>query len=55
METKTHFSHDALDALVANIFGWFGSRRKTRPDDTGDIAFSDDWERKQIARELHWN
>lgn len=48
------YAHDTLDALVAKIFGWF-SRSNDHRDETGEIAFSDEWERKQIARELHWN
>jgi hypothetical protein len=55
MESKTRFSHDAIDALVATIFSWFDGHRHQAPAESGDVAFSDEWERKQIARELHWN
>jgi hypothetical protein len=51
MEHRYNFSHDKLDALVALVIGWFVHA----PAATGDVAFSDEWERKQIARELHWN
>ena len=47
--------HDAMDSLVAAIAS-FCSRifsRREMPDT--DIAFSDEWERKQIAREFHLN
>ena len=55
METKHTFSHDALDALVARIFSWLDQHQHRSPEETRDVAFSDEWERKQIARELHWN
>jgi hypothetical protein len=49
------FSHDGMDALVATIIGWCEKHLPHEPEDCGDVAFSDEWERKQIARELHWN
>jgi hypothetical protein len=56
MERKTQFSHDVIDALVATVFSWFdGHHHQHAPAETADVAFSDEWERKQIARELHWN
>jgi hypothetical protein len=55
MEPKAQFSHDAIDALVAKVFSWFDGHQQQAPAESGDIAFSDEWERKQIARELHWN
>jgi hypothetical protein len=55
MERKTQFSHDVIDALVATVFSWFDGHHQPAPEESGDIAFSDEWERKQIARELHWN
>ncbi len=56
MERKTQFSHDAIDALVATVLGWFNGHQHTQaPAEVADVAFSDEWERKQIARELHWN
>jgi hypothetical protein len=48
-------SHDAMDALVASVIGWYERHFTPAPDPSEDIAFSDEWERKQIARELHWN
>jgi hypothetical protein len=51
MERQLNLSHDKIDALVATVIGWFSRP----PEETGDIAFSDEWERKQIARELRWN
>ena len=56
MEQKNNLPHEAIDRLVATVFGWCErafSRNSAR--DLGDVAFSDEWERKQIARELHWN
>jgi hypothetical protein len=53
MEPKAQFSHDTIDAIVAKIFSWFDGHQQQAPPE--DIAFSDEWERKQIARELHWN
>jgi hypothetical protein len=55
MEHQNTYAHDTLDAIVAKIFGWFEKDSKARPAELRDIAFSDEWERKQIARELHWN
>jgi hypothetical protein len=55
MDKHTRFSHDAIDAFVATIFGWIDGRLNKQPEAFGDVAFSDEWERKQIARELHWN
>ncbi len=55
MEQKLGFSHDRIDALVASVIGWCEERFAPEPEPAGDVAFSDEWERKQIARELHWN
>jgi hypothetical protein len=55
MEQKPSLSHDAIDAFVATVFGWYERHFTARPEPCGEIAFSDEWERKQIARELHWN
>jgi len=55
MEQKTHLSHDAIDAFIAKVFGWCEERLAPAPEENADIAFSDEWERKQIARELHSN
>jgi len=54
MEQKTKLSHDAMDALVASVIGWYERHFTHIEEPTGDVAFSDEWERKQIARELHW-
>jgi hypothetical protein len=56
MERKSRFSHDVLDALVATVFSWFdGHQHQQAPAEMADVAFSDEWERTQIARELHSN
>lgn len=60
MEQKLTLSHDALDRFVATVIGWCERAFTAAPErmtteDFGDVAFSDEWERKQIARELHWN
>jgi hypothetical protein len=54
MEPENYFAHDVIDAFVARVFGWLRNKQTT-PAELGDVAFSDEWERKQIARELHWN
>jgi hypothetical protein len=51
MERPNNLSHDRIDAFVTTVLGWFART----PEITEDVAFSDEWERKQIARELHWN
>jgi|GEM_PF-3456535 hypothetical protein len=54
--TKAGLSHDAMDALVATVLGWYERHFKQQAETPSeDIAFSDEWERRQIARELHWN
>jgi hypothetical protein len=55
MEQKPTLSHDRIDALVATVLGWCEQRFTQKEIPSGDVAFSDEWERKQIARELHWN
>ncbi len=56
MEQKTGFSHDRIDALVASVIGWCEERLQPAPEvPSGDVAFTDEWERKMIARELDWN
>jgi hypothetical protein len=48
-------AHDAMDSFVAAIAS-FCSRIFSRHETTeSDVAFSDEWERKQIAREFHLN
>lgn len=54
MERKKPLPHDALDALVATIIGWC-ERWGHKPEQRAEIAFNDEWERQQIARELHSN
>jgi len=55
METKNTFSHDGIDAFVATIIGWCEKHLPHAKAESTEVAFSDEWERKQIARELHWN
>jgi hypothetical protein len=55
LEAKPGLSHDAMDALVATLLGWYQRHFKQAEEPSEDVAFSDEWERKQIARELHWN
>jgi hypothetical protein len=49
------FSYDEVDAFVAAVFRWceslFDRSEKSRPEP----AFSEEWERKQMAHELGWN
>ena len=54
MEQNKNLSHDGIDALVANVLGWY-ERHFTQTAEVEEVAFTDEWERKQIARELHWN
>ena len=46
-------SHERIDSLVASIFGLFARPAAIVSHD--EVAFSDEWERKQIDRELHGN
>jgi len=59
MEQDNIFSHDGFDAFAATILGWWRQLleklQDTPEEPNDDVAFSDEWERKQIARELHWN
>jgi hypothetical protein len=51
------FSHDRMDAIIAAIASYCG-RLFGRPDrdaDADEIAFSDQWERAHIERDLHLN
>ena len=52
---KSTLAHDGLDALVANVLGWYASHFNKQAEPEADVAFSDEWERRQIAAELHWN
>jgi hypothetical protein len=51
MEQKRYLSHDAIDSIVSTVLGWFAAK----PAAVETVAFSDEWERQQIACELHWN
>jgi hypothetical protein len=55
MEQNKGFAHDRMDALVATLIGWCQSHFSKTQKPSGEVAFSDEWERKQIARELHWD
>ncbi len=55
MKQTTYLSHDAIDAFVATLIGWCERAFSHAAQPHDDVAFSDEWERKQIARELHWN
>jgi hypothetical protein len=55
MEPKQTQMHDGIDAFIATIIGWCEERFSPAPEENADVAFSDEWERKQIARELNWN
>lgn len=55
MEKNFGFAHDRMDAIVATLIGWCRTHLSQSQEPVGDIAFSDEWERKQIARELHWD
>jgi hypothetical protein len=55
MEQKTGFAHDRMDALVATVIGWYQAHFTESREPAVEVAFSDEWERKQIARELHWD
>jgi hypothetical protein len=47
--------HDAMDSFVAAVAA-FCSRIFSRQETSEtEVAFSDEWERKQIAREFHLN
>jgi hypothetical protein len=56
MEHTNNLPHEAIDRLMASVFGWCERVfSRSSGQEFGDVAFSDEWERKQIARELHWN
>jgi hypothetical protein len=56
MDNKNpRLSHDGIDALVATVLAWCQGRFARSAEPAEDVAFSDEWERRQIARELHWN
>jgi hypothetical protein len=55
MEKNNGFSHDGIDAFVATVLAWCQGHFARTPEPAEDVAFSDEWERRQIARELHWN
>ncbi len=47
--------HDAMDSFVAAIASFCSRLFSHRETPEAEIAFSDEWERKQIAREFHLN
>ena len=49
------FSYDEADAFVASVFRCCERLFKRSPKPVVEPPFSDEWERKQIARELRWN
>jgi hypothetical protein len=54
-EPAAGLAHDAMDSFVAAIASFCSrlfSRHEAAP---AEIAFSDEWERKQINREFHHN
>ena len=55
MAKQNVLAHEKIDALVTSIIGWCQTAFTKSPETHDDVAFSDEWERKQIARELHWN
>jgi hypothetical protein len=59
-EPAIGLAHDAMDSLVAKIAsiceGLFARNDAARAVAAEpEVAFSDEWERKQIAHELHFN
>lgn len=46
-------SHDAIDSAVARLAALFGRLRTNGPEDE-NVPFTDEWERKQIYKDLHW-
>ncbi len=48
-------AHDAMDSFVAAIASFCERLLHRSEENAGEIAFSDDWERQQIAAELHHN
>jgi hypothetical protein len=55
MKQTNNLPHEKIDALVSTIIGWCERTFSQKTEPVDDVAFSDEWERKQIARELHWN
>jgi len=49
------FSYDEVDAFVAAIFQWLEQRSNRTEKRDVEPPFSDEWERKQMARELQWD
>jgi hypothetical protein len=47
------FSHDAMDSFVAALAAFCARLVRRRESVPIEVAFSDEWERAQIARELH--
>jgi hypothetical protein len=49
------FSYDEVDAFVASVFTCCERLFKRSKKSDVEPPFSDEWERKQMARELRWN
>jgi hypothetical protein len=49
------FSYDEVDAFVAAVFQRWEALFARKQQPLPEPAFSDEWERKQMARELQWN
>jgi hypothetical protein len=48
-------AHDAMDSFVAAIASFCSRIFSRQADPEPEVAFSDEWERSQIVRELHLN
>jgi hypothetical protein len=49
------FSYDEVDAFVAAVFRMCEALLSRKAEPINHPAFSDEWERKQMAHELQWN
>jgi hypothetical protein len=52
---STGLAHDAMDSFVAAIASFCERIFSRHAPAEADVAFSDEWERKQINREFHLN
>jgi len=48
-------AHDVMDSLVAAIASFCARIFSRHEEAPSEIAFTDEWERKQILREFHHN
>jgi hypothetical protein len=48
-------AHDTMDRFVAAVAGIFDRLFHRPAADPETVAFTDEWEREQIYRELHQN